>query len=94
MVLQVAAELRSQVQIYGDDYPTRDGTCVRLHHVVDLARAHNLALSNLEKRSAITTLAVAARAIRSEKSSNVRVLSLVQIFRCKLDHAARVTLRF
>ena len=40
IVLQVAAGMRDAVEIYGDDYPTRDGTCVRDYiHVIDLARA-------------------------------------------------------
>jgi UDP-glucose 4-epimerase len=57
LVLQVAAGLKSHVQIYGDDYPTRDGTCVRDYiHVVDLARAHILALNVLEERSATYNL--------------------------------------
>jgi len=45
------------VQIFGDDYPTRDGTCVRDYiHIVDLARAHILALGILGERSAIYNL--------------------------------------
>ncbi len=57
IVLQVAANKRPQVEIYGDDYPTRDGTCVRDYiHVVDLARAHILALGILDERSAIYNL--------------------------------------
>ncbi|MFL6227927.1 MAG: UDP-glucose 4-epimerase GalE [Pyrinomonadaceae bacterium] len=57
IVLQVAAGEREAVEIYGDDYPTRDGTCVRDYiHVVDLARAHILALSILHERSAIYNL--------------------------------------
>jgi len=57
LVLQVAAGTRSQVSIYGDDYPTRDGTCVRDYiHIVDLARAHILALGILEERSDIYNL--------------------------------------
>lgn len=45
IVLQVAAGLRPSLEVYGEDYPTRDGTCVRDYiHVVDLARAHILAL--------------------------------------------------
>jgi len=56
-VLQAAAGTRAQVEIYGDDYPTRDGTCVRDYiHVVDLARAHILALGILDERSAIYNL--------------------------------------
>jgi UDP-glucose 4-epimerase len=54
LLLQVAAGRRSHLEIYGDDYPTRDGTCVRDYlHVVDLARAYRLALSILNERSAV-----------------------------------------
>jgi UDP-glucose 4-epimerase len=57
LVLQAAMGQRSQVDIYGDDYPTRDGTCVRDYiHVVDLARAHVLALGILDERSAVYNL--------------------------------------
>jgi UDP-glucose 4-epimerase len=57
LVLQAAAGMRPDVQIYGADYPTRDGTCVRDYiHVVDLARAHILALRILDERSAIYNL--------------------------------------
>ncbi|MFO7193590.1 UDP-glucose 4-epimerase GalE [Thermocrispum agreste] len=45
IVLQVAAGVREQVQIFGDDYPTPDGTAIRDYiHVVDLADAHEAAL--------------------------------------------------
>ncbi|HEU4477509.1 MAG TPA: UDP-glucose 4-epimerase GalE [Pyrinomonadaceae bacterium] len=45
VVLQVAAGMRPYLELYGDDYPTKDGTCVRDYiHVVDLARAHILAV--------------------------------------------------
>ena len=57
IVLQVAAGQRPHVTVFGDDYPTRDGTCVRDYiHVVDLARAHILALGILDERSAIYNL--------------------------------------
>jgi len=57
ITLQVATGKRSHVEIYGDDYPTADGTCVRDYiHVIDLARAHILALDVLDKRSAIYNL--------------------------------------
>jgi UDP-glucose 4-epimerase len=42
--------LDSKVEIYGNNFPTKDGSCVRDYlHVQDLARAHQLALDNLEK---------------------------------------------
>jgi UDP-glucose 4-epimerase len=57
LVLQAANGSRSDVQIFGDDYPTKDGTCVRDYiHVIDLARAHVLALGILDERSAIYNL--------------------------------------
>ncbi len=47
LVLQVAAGQRESVQVYGDDWPTPDGTCVRDYiHVDDLAAAHLLALEH------------------------------------------------
>ena len=57
ITLQVAAGKRSHVEIFGDDYPTADGTCIRDYiHVIDLARAHILALDVLSYRSAIYNL--------------------------------------
>jgi UDP-glucose 4-epimerase len=48
IVLQAAAGRRGAVTIYGDDYATRDGTCLRDYvHVLDLAEAHALALDAL-----------------------------------------------
>jgi UDP-glucose 4-epimerase len=52
IVLDVAAGERAGVTIFGDDYPTRDGTCVRDYiHVLDLADAHLLALDFLERNA-------------------------------------------
>lgn len=49
IALQVAAGAREKLQLFGDDYPTRDGTCVRDYiHVADLAQAHLLALDAAE----------------------------------------------
>jgi UDP-glucose 4-epimerase len=57
LVLKAAAGMREDVAVYGTDYPTRDGTCIRDYiHVVDLARAHILALKILDGRSAIYNL--------------------------------------
>ena len=49
LVLQVASGKRDAVQVYGDDWPTPDGTCVRDYiHVDDLADAHLLALEHAQ----------------------------------------------
>jgi len=49
-ILQVALGRAEDVKIFGTDYPTGDGTCIRDYiHVSDLARAHLLALEALEK---------------------------------------------
>ena len=49
LVLQVALGQREQIAVFGSDYPTRDGTCVRDYiHIVDLAQAHILALRALD----------------------------------------------
>jgi len=50
ILLDVAAERRRSVAIFGEDYPTEDGTCIRDYiHVVDLAQAHLLAIRGLER---------------------------------------------
>lgn len=47
-ITQSAIGLRAQLSVFGDDYPTEDGTCIRDYiHVVDLAKAHVIALKRL-----------------------------------------------
>jgi UDP-glucose 4-epimerase len=54
-ITQTAAGLRDELTVFGDDYPTRDGTCTRDYvHVVDLAQAHVAALTWLERESRST----------------------------------------
>ncbi|MGH9857145.1 MAG: UDP-glucose 4-epimerase GalE [Acidobacteriota bacterium] len=56
-ILQVAQGKKPYVELFGDDYPTRDGTCVRDYiHVIDLARAHILALKPNSGRSSVFNL--------------------------------------
>jgi UDP-glucose 4-epimerase len=51
LAIQAAMGKRRQVQIYGTDYPTPDGTCIRDYvHIDDLCRAHLLALNRLQGR--------------------------------------------
>ena len=50
VIMQVLLGQREKLYIFGNDYPTKDGTCIRDYvHVVDLAQAHIQALENLEK---------------------------------------------
>ena len=52
LVLEVALGKRDKLYIYGNDYDTPDGTCVRdFIHIIDLARAHILALRALDQGS-------------------------------------------
>lgn len=47
LILEVAMGEREEIKIFGDDYPTSDGTCIRDYiHVIDLAQAHVLALDS------------------------------------------------
>ncbi len=47
-ITQTAIGLREELSVFGDDYPTEDGTCIRDYiHVVDLAKAHVVALQRL-----------------------------------------------
>ncbi|MDE2462199.1 MAG: UDP-glucose 4-epimerase GalE [Alphaproteobacteria bacterium] len=53
LILDVALGRRDSIRIYGDDYPTPDGTCIRDYiHVSDLADAHLLALAALDGEAA------------------------------------------
>ena len=53
LILDAASGKRQDVKVFGTDYPTRDGSCIRDYiHVMDLASAHILALQYLEKDGA------------------------------------------
>jgi UDP-arabinose 4-epimerase len=80
LVLDVAAGTRPHVDIYGDDFDTPDGTCIRDYvHVSDLADAHILALSYLDHASGAE-----AFNLGSDQGASVREV---------IDMAARVTRR-
>ena len=54
-VLQIALGQADSATIYGTDYPTPDGTCIRDYiHIADLVSAHLLALTALESRDKLT----------------------------------------
>lgn len=77
IVLQVALGQREKIQIFGNDYPTPDGTCVRDYvHVCDLAAAHLKALNLLEPGTGIQ--------INLGSGVGTSVLEIV-------EHARRVT---
>lgn len=76
LVLRVALGQRESIAIFGDDYPTPDGTCIRDYiHVLDLIDAHVLALHALEQGNRIYNL------------GNGRGFSVRQV----IDTAERVT---
>ena len=57
LALRVAMGKSTHISIFGEDYPTPDGTCIRDYiHVIDLAEAHILALKVIEERSRIYNL--------------------------------------
>jgi len=54
-ITQTAAGIRKELAVFGNDYPTPDGTCIRDYiHVVDLAEAHVAALTRLVKGESIS----------------------------------------
>ena len=56
IICEVASGKRNSMQIFGNDYNTSDGTCVRDYiHVVDLARAHTMALNHIFNNTKIKT---------------------------------------
>ncbi|MFA4886187.1 MAG: UDP-glucose 4-epimerase GalE [Desulfotomaculaceae bacterium] len=89
MVLKVALGLYSRISVFGNDYPTPDGTCIRDYvHVSDLAAAHVLALK---------TLACGAQSsmynLGSERGHSVleviRMAEIVSGKRIQVEYAAR-----
>jgi UDP-glucose 4-epimerase len=80
LVLQVALGNRSHVEIYGTDYDTPDGTCLRDYiHVQDLAQAHVLALENLDH--------VKAAAYNMGNGDGYSVLQIIESARQITGHA-------
>lgn len=77
-VMEVAAGMKSGMKVFGTDYDTRDGTCIRDYiHVTDLARAHVLALEYLVKNEESLTVNLG-----TEKGTTVKEI---------IDAARRIT---
>jgi UDP-glucose 4-epimerase len=73
-ISQTAAGIRPQLSVFGNDYPTPDGTCIRDYiHVSDLARAHAAALGFAEKNTG-------AAAINIGTGRGYSVLEIVAAF--------------
>lgn len=73
LVLQAAAGKREHITIFGTDYPTPDGTCIRDYvHVTDLAEAHVLALEAMEKAT------VGVRAYNLGNAAGTSVLEVIR----------------
>ncbi len=80
IVLDVALGKRDKIVIYGTDYPTPDGTCVRDYvHVSDLASAHLLALDRTEKASGAYNLGMGKGISNREIIESVRRVTGVEI---------------
>jgi UDP-glucose 4-epimerase len=78
-VLEVARGRRELIEIYGGDYPTKDGTCVRDYiHVSDLAQAHILALEALDE--------LGSRAYNLGNGTGFTNLEVVQTARAVTGH--------
>jgi UDP-glucose 4-epimerase len=76
VVIDVAMGKREKALIFGSDYPTRDGTCVRDYvHVIDLAQAHILALEALGKGSRFYNLGNGEGFTVKEVIESVRAVS-------------------
>jgi UDP-glucose 4-epimerase len=84
ILFEVALGLRDSFSLFGTDYPTKDGTCVRDYiHVADIARAHILALENIE--------AVSGVAYNMGNGSGYTNLEVIEAVRRVTGHAIPVT---
>ena len=77
-VMEVAAGIQEKMKVFGTDYDTRDGTCIRDYvHVTDLARAHVMALDYITKNDKSLTVNLG-----TEKGTTVKEI---------IDAARRIT---
>ena len=86
-ITQSAAGIQGPITIFGNDYPTKDGTCIRDYiHVVDLADAHVVALKHLNIHSDSPAFDV----LNVGTGKGTSVLEIVQAF----ERATNVSLRY
>ncbi len=84
LALAVALGKRERLTIFGTDYPTPDGTCVRDYiHVLDLAEAHVKALEALERESLIE--------VNVGTGTGYSVRQIIETVRLVTDHAVPAT---
>lgn len=80
LILQVALGQRPHFTVFGDDYPTPDGTCIRDYvHVVDLASAHILAMEALDR--------IGSRKYNLGNGSGFSVMEVVEMCRKVTGHS-------
>lgn len=80
LILRVALGQRENISVFGTDYPTPDGSCIRDYiHVEDLAQAHRLALENLSPG--------VAEALNVGTGSGTSVLEVIEAARAVTGHA-------
>lgn len=86
-ITQTALGLREQLSVFGDDYPTHDGTCIRDYiHVVDIAKAHVKALQRLLKNEQSTSYEVFNLGTGTGSSVLEVIESFERISNIKLDY--------
>lgn len=77
LITQVAIGKREKLTVFGDDYPTRDGSCVRDYiHVCDVARAHTLAMKYLIQEQTAKKIDI----FNLGTGDGVTVLEIIQAF--------------
>ena len=75
IICEVASGLRDQINIFGNDWPTSDGTCQRDYlHVVDLAKAHRMAMSFLNDSNSTKLV------LNIGRGESTSVLDLIKMF--------------
>ena len=89
LAIQTALGQRKTLQIFGDDYPTPDGTCIRDYvHVGDLATAHVLAMEKILKHGGVDAINIGGG-----DGHSVREIVAAVRDQCRRDFPANVTSR-